>query len=86
MSFYKVLKKVKEELEMDEDYVLCCDPPEADDNGLKFTKDYDAIATLLDVAGEYGLEVECVLSAFGGLKAGMTIEQACAFGLDEWDV
>lgn len=46
----------------------------------------DAIAYALDIAREYGLEVEVLSSAFSNLGASITVEEALVEALEEWDL
>lgn len=48
--------------------------------------DMDAICNAMKAAKKYGLETEVIWSAMGALQGNpeQTIEEAIAYGLDEW--
>lgn len=48
--------------------------------------DLEAIHSTLEIADRYGLRAEVMWSAMQAMTQGMSIEQACAFGLSEWDL
>jgi hypothetical protein len=47
--------------------------------------DHDHVKTMLEYAGPYGLEVECVTDAMRQCANGMSVEEACWHALREWD-